>query len=596
MAKDSIENMHSSDDLNKNEQFEEKNADVEVVPIVTDRTSAEQAPVGESVVTVVQEEHRPSERREIVRSATLVMLGNLGSSVMGMIRQIVVASTGQVFFAPFLAALRPAQTFNDLLVNGSVPGALIPTFNDYSAPDKRDELRRLVFTIVNLVLLIGITASLAFIFISPWFVSTILVPGYSAAYQQRTLELARIIFFSLVILGPFAVLQAGLYSLKEFGWPAFATAASHVGIIIGTIIGSWIGMTHFGYLGMAFGVILGALGEIGLLLPGIRKQRFTYMFVLDLHHPALRRILKLYAPVAASFLGSMALVFLDQHLSSTTPCASFMQNVALSICRAENSGAKDFATTLIQFPGGLVAAALSFAVLPTLSTHIREGNLERFKDTLLLGFRLGLLLMIPAAAGLIVLQTPIIALIFEHGNYTADNARLAATALQNYAYQLPFVALDQLLIFAFYARKNTIIPVTVFFVSILGYLAVALPFWQTIGMPALAFANTVQNSSHALILLVLLRIAIGSIHLRKMVPFVLKILLATAALVALAWGLQLLLGHIALFSLERFSGRLLTVVVAGGLAAGAYFALVLLLRVEEIGLLKSVVLTKLGRR
>jgi len=596
MAKDSIENMQSSDDLNENEQSEEKDASVEVVPIATDTTSAEQALARELAVAVVPEEGRPSERREIVRSATLVMLGNLGSSIMGMARQIVVASTGQFFFAPFLAALRPAQTFNDLLVNGSVPGALIPTFNDYAVPDKRDELRRLVFTVVNLVLLIGITVALLFLFIAPWFVSTVLVPGYSAAYQERTLELARIIIFSLVILGPFAVLQAALYALKEFGWPAFATAASHVGIIIGTIAGSWIGLAHFGYIGMAFGVILGALGEIGLLVPGMRKQRFAYMFVLDLKHPALRRILKLYAPVAVSFLGSMALIFLDQHLSSTTPCASFMQNVALATCRAENSGAKDFATTLIQFPGGLVAAALSFAVLPTLSTHIREGNMERFKDTLLLGFRLGLLLMIPAAAGLIVLQTPIIALIFEHGNYNADNAHLAATALQNYAYQLPFVALDQLLIFAFYARKNTIIPVIVFFVSILGYLAVALPFFQTIGMPALAFANTVQNTSHALILLVLLRIAIGSIHLRTMVSFVLKILLATAAMVALAWGLQLLLGHVALFSLAQFVGRLLTVLVAGGLAAAAYFGLVLLFKVEEIGLLKGAVLAKLGRR
>src|SRR5436305_14475375 len=126
--------------------------------------------------------------------------------------------------------------------------------------------------------------------------------------------------------------------------------------------------------------------------------------------------------------------------------------------------------------------------------------------------------MIPAAAGLIVLREPIVALLFQHHNYSQQDAARTAIALQNYAYQLPFVALDQLLIAAFYARKNTIIPVTVGFVSILGYLVVALPFSQTIGMPALAFANTVQNSLHAIILLVLLRMAIGSMHVRKMIP------------------------------------------------------------------------------
>src|SRR5579871_2869546 len=95
-----------------------------------------------------------SERRQIAKSASLVMLGNLGSSVLGMVRQIVVTSLGPNIAGPFNAALLPARTFNDFLVNGSVRGALIPTFNDYAAPEQRDELRRIVFTIVNLVLLV----------------------------------------------------------------------------------------------------------------------------------------------------------------------------------------------------------------------------------------------------------------------------------------------------------------------------------------------------------------------------------------------------------------------------------------------------------
>jgi len=399
------------------------------------------------------------------------------------------------------------------------------------------------------------------------------------------LQFSQIVFFSLLGLGPFAVLLAALYALKEFGWPAFATAAYHVGIIIGAIVGGFLGAHYFGYLGLAFGVLLGAAGEIALLIPGLRNQQMRYLFVLDLKHPALRRIVKLYIPVAISFLISTGLIFLDQHLASLTPGGG-----------AANYTAMRAATTLIQFPVGLVAAALSFAVLPTLSEHVRAGDTERFKGTLLLGFRVGLLLMIPAAAGLIVLRGPIVDLLFQHHNYTSENATRTALALQNYAYQLPFVAIDQLLIAAFYARKNTLIPVAVGAVSILGYLAVALPFWQTIGMPALAFANTVQNSLHAIVLLIILRVVIGHIRIREMIPAVLKILVATAVMVAVAWGTQLLLGHIALFSLSRLSGRLLTVVVAGGLASLVYLGCVLVLRVEEVGLVKEAVMAKLGRR
>src|SRR5437660_8335828 len=205
-------------------------------------------------------------------------------------------------------------------------------------------------------------AAIIFLFISPWFVESVLVPGYTAAQKQLTLQYSQIIFFSLLALGPFAVLLAALYALKEFGWPAFATVSYHVGIILGAIVGGLLGRGYFGYYGLAVGVVIGALGEIALLIPGMRHQRFGYMFVLDLKHPALKRILKLYAPVSFSFLISMGLVFFDQFLATSTPCATFMH----SGCGEANFSAMKLATTLVQFPIGLVAAALSFAVLPTL--------------------------------------------------------------------------------------------------------------------------------------------------------------------------------------------------------------------------------------
>lgn len=572
----------------------EAGADVEAVPVTALGTLEGTPPVEPPVFEVATGQAQSGERREIVRSATLVMLGNLGSSVIGMVRQIVVAAMGPIVSGSFLAALTPVQTFYTLLVDGSVSGALIPTFNDYAAPDKRDELRRIVFTIVNLLVIITLLCSVAFIFIAPWLFDTFLAGGYSAGSKELTLQFARIIFFSLIALGPFSVLLAALYALKEFGWPAFATAAYHIGIIIGAIAGALVGQHFLGYYGLAFGVLLGSTGEIALLVPGMRNQRFAYLFALDLRHPALRRILKLYAPVAFSFLVSMFFVFLDQTLATSTPCAAFMQGA--KDCGEANFSAMKFATTLIQFPIGLVAAALSFAVLPTLTTHAREGNTERFKETLLLGFRLGLLLMIPAAAGLIALQLPIARLIFEHYKATVQESTLITMALQNYAYQLPFVAIDQLLISAFYARKNTMTPVVVGVISYAGYLAVALPFWRTIGMPALALANTAQIALHAVILLVLLRMAIGPMRIRSAIPAVLKMLLATAALVVVALGLQFVLAHVQLFSLAHLSGQLLVVIVAGGLAAAAYFGCTLLLKVEEVGLLKGVLLAKLGKR
>ncbi len=572
------------------DSIEESKTGMEAVPVVNAGTAGttpelSAIPLGESAAG----ETLPGERQHIVKSATLVMLGNLGSSVMGMVRQQVVASFGQGIASPFLSAITPAQTFNDFLINGSINGALVPTFNDYAEPEKREQLRRLVFTIVNLVFLIMLVSAIVFLFIAPWFINNIQVPGYTPQEKLLTTQFARIIFFSLLALGPFAVLQAALFARKEFGWPAVATAAYHIGIIIGAIVGALVGNHYLGQYGLAFGVLLGAAGEIALLLPGLRNQRLRYMFVLDLKQPALRRILNLYKWIALSFLVSAFFIILDQSLATRTPGAG-------SDPGAANYLAMRLSTTLIQFPAGLVATALSVAVLPTLTEHARAIDNERFKKTLLLGFRLGLLLMIPAAAGLMVLGLPIVSLLYQHGRFTAHNAQLTSLALALYAFQLPFVAIDQLLLSAFYARKNTITPVIVGFVCYGSYLAVALPFWQTVGMPALVVANTVQNSLHAVILLVLLRMTIGPLRLREIISAFLKISAATIAMVAVAWGLQVLFGHIRLFSLNHLTGQFLTVLVSGLVAVGVYVGGVLLLRVEEVGMMKGIVMAKLGKR
>src|SRR5947209_1467603 len=207
MAKDSIEESQS--------KLEKTNASIESVPVKTagvSETAPEALPI--PIVEDTAEVTVPGERRHIVKSATLVMLGNLGSSLVGMIRQQVVASLGSGIGAAFTSAISPAQTFNDFLINGSINGALIPTFNDYAAPEKRDELRRLVFTIVNLVLIVMAVCAIGFLFIAPWFVHLIVGYNKNVHLGDRTIsqflltvQFAQIIFFSLLALGPFAVLQ-----------------------------------------------------------------------------------------------------------------------------------------------------------------------------------------------------------------------------------------------------------------------------------------------------------------------------------------------------------------------------------------------------
>lgn len=95
--------------------------------------------------------------------------------------------------------------------------------------------------------------------------------------------------------------------------------------------------------------------------------------MIDLRHPGVQRILKLYAPVAMGIGFSIAGIVLDRNLASRLPAS------ALSTMR--------YATTLIQFPLGLVAAAVSFAVLPTPARQASAGHDDAFQRTLAMGIR-----------------------------------------------------------------------------------------------------------------------------------------------------------------------------------------------------------------
>ena len=178
---------------------------------------------------------------------------------------------------------------------------------------------------------------------------------------------------------------------------------------------------------------------------GLRGSRLR--FALDFRHPALRRIGRLYLPILIGLVVDTLAVLLSYNLAFHTGEGSISW--------------MEYAATVIQFPLGLVVTAVSIAILPTLSRQAADGQRGPFKATLAQGLRLVLTLTIPATVGLWVLAAPIVALVFEHGDFNPADTLATAEALRYALLGLLFTAVDQPLIFAFYARKDTLTPALV---------------------------------------------------------------------------------------------------------------------------------------
>jgi putative peptidoglycan lipid II flippase len=501
----------------------------------------------------------PSPLRSIAIAALLVAVGNIGSRILGLGRMSVIA----YFFGrgpdvdAYTAALTVPTTVYDLLINGAISAALVPVFSEYAEGDER-EFWHIVSSVVNIALLALVLIIGVMIWQAPLVVK-LLVQSSRTELRPQTIVLVRMMLPAVLFMGLSGLITAVLYAKRQFLLPAFAIATFNAGIILGAVL--FHDQLHLASL--AIGMVLGALGQVLLQVPGLRGLRYRPVF--NWNHPVVRRILRLYAPVALGISFSIAGTLIDRWLASGFKSALITMQ---------------YATTLIQFPLGLVAAAISLAVLPTLSRQDAAADQESFRRTLGMGIKVVLLLVMPATAGLAALNTPIITLLLEYGKFRPEDTDITATALMFYLPSLPAAAVDQLLIFSFYARKNTLTPNLVQGTAIGVYLLTALPllFLTHLGFLALVIGNSAQWIGHALLMLWLLQRTVPLHGLRLGEALGKAVLASVAMAVVVSW----LAGFIGDLAANVPYCTVLQLVVAGGVGAVLYIGLSIALRVEAL--------------
>ncbi|HTD77379.1 MAG TPA: murein biosynthesis integral membrane protein MurJ [Chloroflexota bacterium] len=510
--------------------------------------------------------------RRVASAAAIIALGNILSRGLGLVRDVVIASTFGATAgtdAYVLARTLPTILY-DLLVGTVSTAAFVPVFVQHTRDER--QLWRLVAAIFSLAGLAFVTLAVVLAAFADPLVGVI-GSGFSSP-DQRALaaNLMRIALVSVVFQGLAGVLTSALYAQNRFTLPAFATATYNVGIIVGIFLLA----RPLGVTALAVGLVLGALAQFLLQASGLRQFWRAYRPGIDLSDPAVRRILTLGGTVAAGLIVTAAGQFIDRNLASRLPEGSLTS--------------MEYATRVIQFPLGIVGLAVSFAILPTLSrfSDVAESSLADYRAVLVFGLKLVLLLMLPAFAALAALSQPLVAVLFERNAFqSADTARTAAIFLF-YSPTLPLTAVDYLLINAFYARQNARTPVVVGVVCVFIYLAVALASIGTLQAGGLALANAVQNSSHALILLFLLGRSLPGLRLGSaLLPFLARVIPAAAlvgVVLVLAWPILAQLGG------------LVGLLVAALLATVLYVGVLLALGVTEVRAILTLVQARLTRR
>lgn len=440
-----------------------------------------------------------STNRQIARAAGTVMTAIVLGQVMSLIRSMLVARAfplGEL--DAFYAANRVSETLFTLIAAGALGSAFLPTFTGFLVKGEKAAAWRLAASLAILVTLaLSLLALLAAWLAAP-IVRYLLAPGLAADpfLFLLTVNLLRIQLISAVLFGLGGLVVSILNAHQVFFVPQLTASMYQIGQIVGAVLLSrWLGI-----YGLAWGVVLGSALYLLIQVPSL----FRLMPPLNvlpswslLTEPAVRQVLRLMAPRVLG-AGVVQLNFwVNAWLASQMPPGSYAGLV--------------YGFALMLMAQAAIAQSVAIAVLPTFSAQFARGEMEEMRHSLVAALRGMLLLALPAAAGLMLLRQPLVAMLYQRGEFDAAATEMVAWALLWYAAGLVGHAVLEVLTRAFYAQQDTRTPVLVggLAMSLNVVFSFALSAWfERIGwMPhgGLALANSLATALEAGILFALMR-------------------------------------------------------------------------------------------
>ena len=518
-------------------------------------------------------------RSSVARNASIISLAVMASRVLGLIRDQVFAALfgAGLQYDAFLTAFRIPNLLRDLFAEGALSAAFVTTFTQALETRGEQEAFRLSNRVATaLMLLLGVICVLGWIF-TPQVVYW-LAPGFFdvPGKAELTIHLTRIMIPFLLFIALAAKAMGILNARHRFGIPAIAPACFNVGSILGGLLlgygfGPFLNLSPIE--GMAYGTLLGGFLQFAVQWPSLRRAGFRYRPMLSFTDPGVRQILRLMGPAVIGTAAVQINVFVNTNFASSIvdPITGAVVNGPVSWL--------SYAFRFMQFPIGVFGVAIATATLPPLSRSTARNDDREFRETLAHALVLVFLLCVPSAVGLAVLGRPIVALIFEHGRFTAFDTVQTGNALAAYSVGLAGYAAVKVLSPAFYALGDARTPMLISLFSIaVNYLMNSL-LVSRFGHVGLAASTSTVALVNFILLMFFMRKTLGGLEGRQLGGSLLRIGAATVPMAVVAWLCSRLVGGLPISGLTL---HLVRVGASIGLATLVFYWSCRLLKIAEL--------------
>lgn len=487
--------------------------------------------------------------RKILRAVSLISLGTVIARLFGLAREVATANffgTTSIYDAFLLAFMIP-NFFRGLLAEGALNAAFIPVFTEYAsgqAEKKKEgmEIFNLCFTLSLLA-----TSALFLLVLITSFVSTGLLAESSKWW--KVWHLLRYTFPYLIFISLTALNMGVLNAYKSFFLPSLSPVILDIVWIASLffLLPLFPGGSESRIMGLCIGVILGGVGQFLFTLIPVLKKGYRIHFRFGFTHPVIKKMGRLLAPTVIGVAVTPINLLIDYSL------ANLLYEGAVS--------GLWYSTRIFQLPLGVFAISISTAVLPWFAEDISVKNHDGFIKNLSVSFKLLSLLLLPFTFGMLIFRTEIVSFLFARGMFSAESVAIVASPLAYYSIGLIGYGGASVWNRAFYACKDTSIPVKVGVFSIFVNFVLDVVLMQFFGHNGIAFATSLVGLTNFILLAVLFNKKHLYFNFMTVLPFFLKTLLASVIMTFVAYPCRNAMDTVFSLPLRLFAGIIISVLV-----------------------------------
>jgi putative peptidoglycan lipid II flippase len=484
--------------------------------------------------------------------------------ILGWLRVIVIGTTFGLTsdLDAFYAAFPIPNLIYEIVAAGAIASAVIPILAGLQATGETDRAWRVASTMLNLMLvLVAALAALAAL-AAPLLVPLI-APGFDADEQALTVELTRVMLIGPVFLAMGSVATSILNSSGRFAAAAMAPIAYNLALIAAPLLLA----DAMGIHCLALGVVVGSMLHFAVQVLPMRRAGFRYAARVDLGDRQAREALTLMVPRA---------------IGLTAGQLTFV--VATAVASGLGAGAVaafSIAFSVFQIPLGVIGIPMGIVAMPTLAAHLARGEVGRYVDLLTRSLRLLLWAVAPLTVLGIVLRQEVAALLFQYGQIDTAAVALVAAPLGVLLLGLASESAVNVLARAFYAARNTLIPVLAALVAVAVNCVLMVVVGSLFGLPGMSLAIVVGSWIEFVLLLGMLRRRIRAFAVAGLVRVGLAALAAALVAGAAGWAVLSALAEV-IGPAPGAGGYLVEVIAVAAVGGAVFLAVSAALRIPEL--------------